>query len=369
MASLLHRQHLEPSRWYSNKKAEPLNGSIIESDLQQLQQAANGSIAVQSWPQVQQSTGRADTSSWQNARARQDLPAPRPGWHFHSFSSLSRHSHSGPAEFGAADEQTAADIELFDGGQDLPELPGGPLFGDAIHQVLEQLNDAQWRHNQQNKDEIQQLCQSALLHMGVALDSNDAKAEQQLHDTTQLVLNCLQSPVDGLGSLQSLASTSRKAEMEFHFKLAGSDRDALLALMQQHGYAQELRFQPGEQALRGLMHGYIDLVAEHDQRFFVIDYKTNWLGNSRQLYQSEHMQQAIRHHHYDVQYLIYLTALHRYLQQRLPNYDIDRHLGGARYLFLRGMSPQHAGCGVFSDRPSSELIVELDRVFAGGLSA
>ena len=71
-------------------------------------------------------------------------------------------------------------------------------------------------------------------------------------------------------------------------------------------------------------------------------------------------------HRYQLQYLIYLLALHRYLRTRLQDYDYDRHIGGAFYLFLRGMEPA-AGTrrGVFFDRPSLECIEALDKFMEG----
>ncbi|MCW8904501.1 hypothetical protein, partial [Sedimenticola sp.] len=69
---------------------------------------------------------------------------------------------------------------------------------------------------------------------------------------------------------------------------------------------------------------------------------------------------------YFLQYLLYSVALHRYLAQRIPEYDYERHFGSVYYLFMRGMSPATgAEYGVFRDRPAKRLIEALDRYFAG----
>jgi exodeoxyribonuclease V beta subunit len=73
-------------------------------------------------------------------------------------------------------------------------------------------------------------------------------------------------------------------------------------------------------------------------------------------------------HGYHLQYLLYLTALHRLLRIRLPDYDYDRHIGGALYLFLRGMRPDAPGSGVYRDRPSRACIETIDACFRGDAS-
>lgn len=114
------------------------------------------------------------------------------------------------------------------------------------------------------------------------------------------------------------------------------------------------------------MRGVIDLLFRHDGRFYVIDYKSNRLGEHLSAYGHDGMHQAIRQHCYDLQYLIYTLALHRFLQRRLPDYDYARHFGGVYYLFLRSMHPtQGSRFGVWHDRPVLALIERLDRLFSG----
>ena len=118
---------------------------------------------------------------------------------------------------------------------------------------------------------------------------------------------------------------------------------------------------PGQ--LNGMLKGFIDLVFVHEGRYFVLDYKSNWLGSTDAAYRPETMAAAVLAHRYELQYLFYVLALHRLLKVRLPDYDYDRHVGGALYLFLRGMSAPSGG--VFAARPSREVIETLDAAFAG----
>ena len=76
---------------------------------------------------------------------------------------------------------------------------------------------------------------------------------------------------------------------------------------------------------------------EHEGRYYVVDYKSNWLGQGPADYSDGAMAAAIAEHRYDLQYVFYILALHRQLRARLPDYDYDQHIGGALYWFVRGI--------------------------------
>ena len=96
------------------------------------------------------------------------------------------------------------------------------------------------------------------------------------------------------------------------------------------------------------MHGFIDLIFEYQGKYYLADYKSNHLGDSYQDYQPEKLKIDIERHHYDLQYLIYGLALHRYLTVTLEDYQPEQHFGGVFYLYLRGMSAEKSqqNCGV-----------------------
>ena len=120
--------------------------------------------------------------------------------------------------------------------------------------------------------------------------------------------------------------------------------------------------------VQGMLKGFIDLVFEHQGRFYVVDYKSNYLGDSPAAYQQEAMAQAMIEHRYDVQYQLYTLALHRYLRTRLPDYDYEQHFGGVCYLFLRGMTGE-SGSGVYATCPAKAHVDALDALFTGTLFA
>ncbi|MBW8191576.1 exodeoxyribonuclease V subunit beta [Neiella marina] len=168
----------------------------------------------------------------------------------------------------------------------------------------------------------------------------------------------------------SRAQTLR--ESEFYFPIAALKRTQLAACLQQHrGDGQPVSL-PGEHQLNGMMHGFIDLIFEHQGRYYVADYKSTHLGTQPDDYQYKQLKANNQTHHYDLQYLIYCLALHRYLAVRIPDYDPASHFGGAYYLYLRGMHQQSIEGtdypGVYYSAISVDLLNQLDAMFSGNHS-
>jgi exodeoxyribonuclease V beta subunit len=115
-----------------------------------------------------------------------------------------------------------------------------------------------------------------------------------------------------------------------------------------------------------MLNGFIDLIVAHRGRYYVLDYKSNHLGNRYRDYQPERLEAVVRAHQYDLQYLIYSVALHRYLNKNLTGYQYQRHFGGVFYLFLRGMREGGGDTGIYRTRPPLELVESLDRLFRAG---
>ncbi|WP_254275704.1 exodeoxyribonuclease V subunit beta [Halomonas sp. 3H] len=174
------------------------------------------------------------------------------------------------------------------------------------------------------------------------------------------VPNAPEGPVSPL-RLDRLESAHYQVELEFWFSAHKVDTTRLDALVSAHTLGGTSRPALERDRLNGMLKGFIDLVVEHEGRFYVLDWKSNHLGRDDEAYSEAAMAEAVREKRYDLQYCLYLLALHRLLKARLPGYDIDRHLGGALYVFLRG---QHAPSrGVHRERPPRELIEALDALF------
>ncbi|CAK0780373.1 RecBCD enzyme subunit RecB [Gammaproteobacteria bacterium] len=165
-------------------------------------------------------------------------------------------------------------------------------------------------------------------------------------------------------ALADLEEDAYQPELEFWF--AAHQADALLLDRQVTaatlGGLPRPRLLPNR--MNGMLKGFIDLIFQHDGCYYVVDYKSNWLGQDGTAYTREAMRDAVLEKRYDLQYTLYLLALHRQLQARLRGaYDYDEHIGGAVYLFLRGVDGPYQGLHL--EKPPRTLIEGLDKLFSG----
>jgi len=142
-------------------------------------------------------------------------------------------------------------------------------------------------------------------------------------------------------------------EVEFHFPLTQLD-----ALKELPFLSADRLSRPARAPWAQYMTGSIDLVFEHQQRFYIVDYKSNHLGPKATHYTSAQLAHVMHEHEYDLQYTIYAIALEKYLRLRSPDVAFNDQFGGVIYLFLRGMTDE-SGSGVFFTRPDGHQISRI----------
>lgn len=248
------------------------------------------------------------------------------------------------------DSQNAIEMStalLNENESNILDLPRGKQVGTVLHRHFENC----YFSDLANTEEIDKLRQSLQL---------DKTFTEPLQNWLQQISHTPLSNEIGI-ALADLANKDCIKEMPFylaireHFDVEAFNR----ALKTNHHLPSEpLQFEQ----IQGMVRGSIDLVFRHNGKYYLVDYKSNFLGSSLADYNQEALKKEMLHSHYDWQYLIYTLALHRYLQSVVPHYDYERDFGGVFYLFLRGMNGEPQS-GVFYDRPSVELITELDGVF------
>jgi exodeoxyribonuclease V beta subunit len=293
-------------------------------------------------------------------------------WRRTSFSDISAGAYearvgSEPEETSVTDEPEGPASAPAAGELPLAAMPVGVEVGTFVHRMLEATDFA---------------APDLDAELAAAMAAVQARRPVDLGDPGRVVAGlraAIETPLlDGL-RLRDLGRADRLDELDFEFPLVGGDRprgrldlDAVAAVLRAHGdplgYADRLDDPALRRSVRGYVTGSIDLVARARDRFAVIDYKTNWLGApGRELTAGDYRPEALAAEmvsgHYGLQALLYTVALHRYLRWRLVGYDPDRHLAGVLYLFLRGMTGTAAG--VFSWRPSGELVTALSDVLDG----
>ena len=164
--------------------------------------------------------------------------------------------------------------------------------------------------------------------------------------------------------LVNIKYSQKVAELGFNLRLnqhlSFSD---LNRLFHQFDIPLQLQSQEVNTMVWQYLKGEIDLVYQHGAQFFIVDYKSNYLGSDFDSYNQAALYDAMTTHSYWLQASIYQVALHRYLKLRLPNYDIHTHLGAVEYAFLRGMSPKHDTRGKLVKQFDSAFILALDDMF------
>ncbi|UAN44930.1 exodeoxyribonuclease V subunit beta [Serratia sp. JSRIV001] len=318
-----------------------------------LQQLATQGIALslvdapgeQSWqPQM---AAAAELTARQFPRRMQDF------WRVTSYTGLQQHGSSRMQELlprldvdavGEGDTATPPALTPH-------TFPRGAAPGTFLHSLFEELDftqplDEQWL--------LAQLQQQGLEEHWLPV----------LSGWMQVLLN---APLNSSGvALSALPAGARQAELQFYLPIGG-----LLQAQQLDELVK--RYDPLSagcpaldfQQVQGMLKGFIDLVFCWQGKYYLLDYKSNWLGEDSSAYTQEAMARAMAEHRYDLQYQLYTLALHRYLGHRLADYDYQRHFGGVIYLFLRGVDAEHEGNGIFACRPEFALVEGMDRLFSG----
>jgi exodeoxyribonuclease V beta subunit len=369
---------------------EPLEDEALLADLARLSERASGCIEIA--PLVDDEVAPRAPSPKPSATLACRTLSRRidSWWRIASFSQLSSAKRSIALEPGEDLDRddpspSAPAPVLADSTRPtlLAEFPRGRTAGNFFHEILVQID-----FTRGDSEHAHALIESKLASYGYE------PAWRPL--VGRAVCEMLATPLDGRGMrLCDVAPEQRKNELEFHLPVAHEsivcgdqlalplgDRPKASAALTSHQLAlpfkafpsgaiprdyhervKQLSFLP----LEGYLKGYIDLVFTHLGRWYLVDYKTNHLGDDLSAYQPERLKEAMAHGHYFLQYHLYAVALHRWLSRRVGSYSYAKHFGGVFYLFLKGMTPATAASsGVFFEKPPHARIEAFSRLLASG---
>lgn len=302
---------------------------------------ATGFQAALTWKRARTFTGKIDSI-----------------WRVTSFSSLA---------VVADDEARDRDAvrTAYETTQELDELsifdfPRGTRAGTCLHSVFET-----WDFTCEDTDRLREHIRGVLAAEGFH--------ERWVGPVCAMVGNVLATPLDEHDTVRLIEVTGdhRVDEMEFYFPLGNFSVEEIMGLLDRFSFWESARLSAIHERfsidrIRGYLHGFIDLVFEGAGRYYIVDYKSNWLGADYNAYDGAAIAVAMTEHDYYLQFLIYTVAVHRYLLRRVPGYEYDRHFGGVRYLFVRGMHPDFGGSrGVYAYRPPLALVEALERCLTG----
>lgn len=242
-------------------------------------------------------------------------------------------------------------------------FPAGARYGTLLHDLLEWLSQHQWPIANAQAPVWNQQAWTDLLVRKASWLQLDATQHAQLTPWLQTVVQT-PLPLNALHAqplmLSALTADQMWPEMEFNLEVSHLNAAVLDQHIQTHVMPSHARPALQPRVMQGMLTGSLDLVLQHDGRYWVVDYKSNKLPR----YDSTTLQNAVLHKRYDVQYVLYTLALHRLLKVRMPGYDYAQHMGGAVYLFMRGIDSE--GAGVHVDRPPQALIEALDTLLTEG---
>jgi exodeoxyribonuclease V beta subunit len=241
-------------------------------------------------------------------------------------------------------------------------LAPGARTGLLLHSILEQANFA----------ELGEDATATLIERELGAWGFDPALAEEVQQDLVTVGGTPLTHEPGAPRLSELDPRRQLRELEFTLRVDEPSLDGLATLLKEYGAPKPAPGYPARlselssQALRGYLRGYIDLLFEWQDRWYVADYKSN----SLRAYDEATIIETVQREHYLLQAQLYTAAAHRYLTQRVHGYDPGQHWGGALFVFVRGMTgPEGAGSSVFFDRGSAELLKAVDRWLGGGAGA
>jgi exodeoxyribonuclease V beta subunit len=401
MTRAIHACHvfaLPPLRPARQNSANPLQGTArpaLDVLLERMQAQPGSQAFAERMPHVDWRSATSwasesevdlvyrSTAADEQTKRTARIPPPRSSGPLegkHSFTTLT-HEHAKAAldpDASAVDESDADAAPTLDevieseavGAEDfahpvLVELAAvrGADFGNAIHAMFEH-REVGLSFNQQHE-----LINAKLADYSVRLKPVDPVTfVRALGERLQ---GALDAPLGASAApnmrLSDLHASDLLAEMQFFFPLRQTSMQQLRVVCAGHGEADLVPH--NSRVLEGLMNGKIDLIFQHDGRYYLLDYKGNDLGERVADYQGQRLLDAMQGAHYRFQALLYAVALDRYLRQRLGHaYRRSEHLGECFYLFIRGagLGP---GAGIWRHRFADALLDAAGAVFDGAFDS
>lgn len=278
------------------------------------------------------------------AKLKSTFSLQYPNWRFMSYSALTPEHGYTPL---LSQEKSDSDYDKFI----FETLRKGSITGTMIHEILEKIDF-------QNDENHIYPIQNAI---GRYASSNAELYLKYLPDLIQHILLSIILAGDCSFQLKDISAGKQLHELEFDFPVNSFSTQQFIEVCKTAGIEIALKTTSD---LYGMMNGFIDMFFEHQGKFYVLDWKSNHLGNVVSNYTGQLLQEAMTNNNYHLQYLIYTLAVCKYLKQRLSSFDYDKQFGGIIYCFVRGMRKEKES-GVFFVRPEKQFVAEIDSILNG----
>ncbi|HHH55254.1 MAG TPA: hypothetical protein ENK91_16445, partial [Bacteroidetes bacterium] len=256
-------------------------------------------------------------------------------WRLTSFSALDIHTHISKTETPKEEFENRYDAFVF------RELSKGVQTGLILHSILEKINF-------KDKENHKLIIENTLKYYGRQY------ADSAIDNYLLLIENILETTLfPQKFKLKDIDNEKRFNELEFFYSFDNWQGQKIKEIL------PEIVISSRE--IEGVMHGFIDLLFVHQNKFYILDWKTNHLGNNSESYSSEKLKAAIEENNYFLQYYIYTIAAKRFLEKHIPDFDFNLNFGGVYYLFLRGMR-MDKDTGIFFAKPQKDIIDRIENI-------
>jgi len=346
----------------TNRLAQSAIGHLIGGSISNLKNVKGdcNSIEIVTLPEPTNDSFISQTEYDSKGSVRASTVNTRENWWAASYSALKRDYKKQRGEsteaatvqeyvWSSEDNNIEFSVETSNNA-DLYGLPKGAKPGVLLHALFEQCGNDGFAHAHKNekwrKDAIDKIFTGNLW-------------DEKRDVICNALPKWLEMPLVQNARFIDLEKSQYQTELEFLIGVGSVNVATLDSLIKQFVFSGETRPSLPENQLNGYLKGFIDLVFCHDNKYYVVDYKSDYLGNSQEDYSESKIKKTMLDKRFDLQYSLYLLALHRLLKLRLGHsYDYDKHIGGAIYVFLRANAK-------ISNKPSREFIEKLDALFLG----
>ncbi|MDX9705411.1 MAG: 3'-5' exonuclease, partial [Weeksellaceae bacterium] len=279
----------------------------------------------------------------QHKRVVKNFKLKENAWQQMSYSGLSAHLAL-PSKENYTETEENYDRFIF------KDLRKGAQTGNFLHFIFENLNFS-------NPDTWQYAIDKAISRF-IPAKKEDEKFQRNIHIFLNHVMNAELPTYWESFKLSSLYSNKMLHELEFDFPVSLFSPKQLENL---RNYGILVSNYYLDKEIEGMMTGFIDLFFEYKGKYYVLDWKSNYLGPALEDYSRKNLEKAMNENNYHLQYLIYSLAVKKYLKSRLgEEFDFDKKFGGVFYLFVRGMR-ENTDFGVYHYRPDFSVLQKLEQ--------
>lgn len=251
--------------------------------------------------------------------------------------------YDGEGVFIKEDDDIKEGVAIQDAGGGRSILPSNNMTGSMLHEIFEAIDFAKVGSIPASADllndaAIASLINKKLLFYGLVNPSGDPSGEKSramAEETASIVWNTINTAMGPEQcKLALLKKEDRLHELEFYYPIPGDN----------------------------FLMGYIDLLFRFKDKYFILDWKSNYLENG---YSPDNIKQNMEASGYGLQYKVYAVAVYRHLKACIKNFDFHKNFAGIYYIYLRGMKTERPDEGYFFTCPKDEQEIRAyeDEIF------